>query len=373
MSRGRRKHGGSGAAATGTVRARLQGGAFGVALALAGTLGCAARAKVQGPGGPLSKMGTDRYLQKAIRSSNEGVILLPSSKAERVYELPRLTEIAHALREPAAACFLLRAIETMEPVADERSFVKVPEGQVKIRTRIAPSGEVMSTEVLESGFEDDHMPECISRAIEKQSFPQNKGGVAHYIDIVYWVSLGLQSDVHTQGYVDQLRREQAAAGVRGRPCLRSRVPPGHYRIDALNLVDRDGNTMINRDEEVRTCLSQALRDLRLAPQGDAFVRPVVAQIEVDVDNEGAVTVKDEQWLHLIELEEEALRAAKRAEVRGDDDDDASIIPVVDANGDDPMLDRGPRPEDPATLAPPATPPKDPGQGGLKLELGPRRE
>jgi hypothetical protein len=362
-----------------------------IVLAAASAVACGTRGQTQGPGGPLSKMGTDRYMQKAIRSSNEGVILLPSSKAERVYELPRLTEIAHALREPAAACFLLRAIETMEPVADERGFVKVPEGQVKIRTRIAPSGEVLSTEVLESGFTDTHMPECVSKAIEKQTFPQNRGGVAHYVDIVYWVSLGLQSDVHTEGYRDQLRREQAAAGVRGRPCLRSRVPPGHYRIDGLNLVDRDGITMINRvdapalDAEVRACLSQALRDLRLAPQGDAFVRPVVATIEVDVDNDGAVTVKDEQWLHLIELEEEALRAAKQAAARGEDGDDGDpAIPIVEVDpiDDGEGVDLGPRPddpqnrEDPAAPERPATPPapkQDPGTGGLKIELGPRRQ
>jgi hypothetical protein len=146
--------------------------------------------------------------------------------------------------------------------------------------------------------------------------------------------------------------------------------------------------MINRvdapalDGEVRACLSQALRDLRLAPQGDAFVRPVVATIEVDVDNEGAVTVKDEQWLHLIELEEEALRAAKQAEVRGDDDDDEPAIPIVDTDriADTDGVDLGPSPDDgaeaPSASERPATPPapkQDPGTAGLKIELGPRRQ
>ncbi len=341
-------------------------------LLLAGLDGCAARTKNQGSGtGPLTKMGTDRYLQKAIRSSNEGVILLPSEKAQRVYELPRLNEIAHALREPAAACFLHRAIDTMEPVEDERAFTKVPEGQVKIRTRIAPSGEVVSTEVLESGFADEHMPECVSKAIEQQSFPQNKGGLSHYVDIVYWVSLGLQSDVHTEAYREQLRREQVAAGLRGRPCLQGRAAPGHYQIDGLNLVDRYGNTMVNRvdapalADEVRTCLVQALRDLQLAPQEDAFVRPVVSRVEVDVGGDGLVTVKDEQWLHLLELEERALRAVRRA-AAGQSEASEPPQDELDAPGSvDPAPVRDPEPI-------PRRPRVDPATGGLKIDLGPRR-
>lgn len=348
-------------------------GALAVVLAVA----CGPRKPTEGPGGPLSKIGTDRYLQRAIRSSNEGVILLPSVKAERVYELPRLNEIAHGLREPAAACFLRRAIETMEPVDDERGFTKVPEGQIKIRTRIAPSGEVLSTEVLESGFTDTHMPVCLSKAIERQSFPVNTGGVSHYIDVVYWVSLGLQSDVHTAAWRDQLRREQVAAGVRGRPCLERRAAPGHYRIDGLNLVDRDGITMINRvdapglGDDVRACLAAALRDLRLAPQGDAFVRPVVAQIEVDVDGDGGVAIKDEQWLHLIELEEQALRAQKREQLRGDSDGGE---PAFDTAGDGDEVDPGDDAHDePAVPEPPAPARgrRDPGTAGIKLDLGPR--
>lgn len=338
------------------------------ALALAGVPACATRTKDTGPGGTMTKMGTDRYLQKAIRSSNEGVILLPSVKAERVYELPRLNEIAHALREPAAECFLLRAIETMEPVDDERGFTKVPEGQVKIRTRLAPSGEVLSTEVLESGFTDAHMPECVSRAINKLTFPTNKGGVSHYVDIVYWVSLGLQSDVHTTAYREQLRREQVAAGVRGRPCLQGRAAPGHYSIDGLNLVDRYGNTMVNRVEapaladDVRTCLVQALRDLQLAPEPDAFVRPVVAQIEVDVAGDGAVIVKDEQWLHLLQLEERALEQQRRA-AAGLDEDDPDTEPLEDD-----------LPPSRDTASEPAVGPgrQDPGAAGLKIDLGPPR-
>lgn len=365
------------------VRLGLRPVALGLVLLALGA--CASRAQTTGTGGgPLTTMGTDRYLQRAIRSSNEGVIMLPSVKAQRVYELPRLNEIAQGLREPAAACFLRRAIETMEAVDDERRFTDVPEGQVKIRARLAPSGEVVSTEVLETGFVDPHMPECVAQAIRRQSFPQNRGGVSHFVDIVYWVSLGLQSDVHTEAYRDQLRREQALAGVRGRPCLQRRVPPGHYQIDALNLVDRDGNTMVNRVDapalgpEVRACLGQALRDLRLAPEGEAFVRPVVARIEVDVDNEGAVIVKDEQWLRLIELEDRARRDAQRAAagLEVDGGDAGAIDPLGDEMGDDTIadgvggdrLDLGAPPAEPA----PSKPRSDPGTGGLKLDLGPRR-
>jgi hypothetical protein len=85
-----------------------------VLVSAAASLACASR-KDETTVNPMSKLGSDRYIQKAIRSSNEGVILLPSSKAERVYELPRLNEIAHSLREPAAECFLRRAIEVLGP------------------------------------------------------------------------------------------------------------------------------------------------------------------------------------------------------------------------------------------------------------------
>jgi hypothetical protein len=361
------------------------------ALAIAGTVAlaaCASRRNSEGPGGPLSTIGKSRYLQKAIRSSNEGVILLPSSKAERVYELPRLNEIAHALREPAAACFLERAILTMEPTDDERGFAKVPEGQVKIRARIAPSGEVMSADVLESGFVDETMPDCISRAVSRQTFPQNKGGVAHYIDVVYWVSLGLQGDVHTEAYRLHVRREQASAAIRSRPCVSGRAPAGRYRIAGLNLVDRNGTTMINRVDagdlppDIRACFAAALRDLRLPPAPDAFVRPVTAQLELEVAPDGTVAVADEQWLHLIELEEaEQRNAAREALAPGDDDPQAAAPIVVDGidRGEPPAsdpqapVDGLPRDTtDQAPPQPPTTPAKDPGGAGLKIDLRPRR-
>lgn len=355
-------------------------------LAVLAVPACATRKRDDTPGGPLSTIGKDRYLQRAIRSSNEGVILLPSSKAERVYELPRLNEIAHALREPAAACFLERAIQTMEAVDDERGFTKVPEGQVKIRARIAPSGEVMSADVLESGFVDETMPECISRAITRQSFPQNKGGVAHYIDVVYWVSLGMQGDVHTEAYRLHVRREQASAGVRSRPCVAGRAAVGRYRIAGLNLVDRNGTTMINRVDagglppDVRACFAAALRDFRLPPAPDAFVRPVAAQLEVEVGADGTVAVADEEWLHLIELEEAEQRNALRdavAATKEEDADDAAaaIIDEIDRGPeplDEPRVDTGPvDTKDDKPPAKPSKPAADPGSSGLKIDLSPR--
>ncbi|MBC8073444.1 MAG: hypothetical protein IAG13_34305, partial [Deltaproteobacteria bacterium] len=315
--------------------------------AVAAALACASR-KDESTVNPMSKLGSDRYIQKAIRSSNEGVILLPSSKAERVYELPRLNEIAHGLREPAAECFLRRAIETMEPSQDaagapeakgvpederdEPGFVGVPEGQVKIRARIAPSGEVLRTEVLETGFADSHMPACIEKAIARQQFPENQSGVNHHIDIVYWVSLGIQSDVHTDAYRTRLRREQIGAAVRAKPCLQGRTTAGAYHIAALNLVDREGNTMMNRidaktlPEPVRTCLARAFRDMRLERQPESFVRPLLAGVDVKVADDGSIAVDGERWLELIELEERARMAEQQAALAGDD---GTTVPLAE--------------------------------------------
>jgi len=327
---------------------------------------------------PTTKMSGDRYVKRAIRQSNEGVILLPSEKAERVYELPRLNEIAHALREPAALCFLSRAINTMERSADdERGFVGVPEGQVKIRARIAPSGEVLRTEVLETGFADATMPACVEKAIVAQQFPQNDGGVNHYIDVVYWVSLGMQGDVHTAEWKAHVRREQVAAGVRAKPCLQGRTPIGSYRVHALNLVDREGGTLVNRIDggglpaDVRPCVARAFRDLRLPRVPEAFVRPVWAEVELTVRRDGGIEVGDEEWLRRVELEERVKRAEQRKQMLGGDVGDGSrwtedTTDVVD----DAAVDEGEPPAD-VPKAEPAKPRTDPGKGGIKLDLGTR--
>ncbi len=350
---------------------------------------------------PSTKSGATSYVKRAIRSSNEGVILMPSEKAERVFELPRLNEIAQALRQPAAECFLLRAIETMEPEPKEdRGFSGVPEGQVKIRTRIAYTGEVVRTEVLETGFADTEVPSCIQKAIEAQQFPPNRSGVTHYVDVIYWVSLGMQGDVHTEEYRTHLRRESIAAGVRAKPCLRGRAAPGGYQVDGLNLVDREGKTMINRIDgsslpsEVRSCVARALRDLRMPRQPESFVRPVSTKIDFAIAGDGAVAVAGEDWLRLLELEERAKLAERRAALGADEAGapadvlaDSAELPDaageqrgahVDRGAEDPV-DAAPHEstdagvgEDPSAPAPARRPRGDPGKGGLKLDLGPRR-
>ncbi len=375
---------------------RLVGSAL-VALVTALAASACASRKDESTVNPMSTLGRDRYIQKAIRSSNEGVILLPSTKAERVYELPRLNEIAQGLREPAAECFLRRAIETMEPTeGKENGFAGVPEGQVKIRARIAPSGEVLRTEVLETGFVDERMPACIEKAIARQQFPENQTGVNHYIDIVYWVSLGIQSDVHTEAYRTRLRREQIAAAVRAKPCLQGRAQAGAYRIAGLNLVDRDGTTMMNRidakqlSEPVRTCLARAFRDMRLDRQPDAFVRPMLAAVDVKVADDGSIAVDGERWLELIELEEHTRMMEQQAKLAGvgegdgqapaSDVDELPAERPVSGPGDvespavaDDGVDDVPA-EPPTTApgepvkAPPRDAPKDPGKGGIKLDL-----
>ncbi len=331
-------------------------------------------------------MSTDRYVKRAIRQSNEGVILMPSERAEHIYEITRLNEIAQGLREPAALCFLERAITTMERVDDERGYKLVPEGQIKIRARIAPNGKVLRTEVLESGFKDAKMGPCLESAVKNTLFPQNDGGVNHYIDLVYWVSLGIQGDVHTTAWKEHVRREQIGAGVRAKPCLEGRAPVGDYKVAALNLVDREGTTLINRIDgrglpaDLRQCVARAFRDMRLPRQADAFVRPVWAEVEMHVREGGGIDVEGEEWLRRVELEEKVKRQQKRAEMLGGDAGDGSrwTEPVAD---DAAPIDDG-EPVDSGETVPtsaPATPkgrkPKDdapdPGKGGIKLDLGTR--
>jgi hypothetical protein len=342
------------------------------------------------PGGRVTD--PNRAIRRAIRQSSEGVILLPSKKAEKVFELPRLNEIAHELRGPAAVCFLRRAIETMKPdarKAEQGGFVGVPEGQVKIRTRISPGGEVLRTEVLESGFSDGPVVACIEEAINAQKWPPNKTGNAHFIDIVYWVSLGMQADVHSEAWRDRVKREEIGAGVRAKQCLQGRVGPGSYAVQGLNLVDREGSTMANRidpeeaaglPDDVRACVARAFRDIRLAPARESFVRPVVARTAFVVAADGSIAVDGEEWLRLMELEERARREAARGELAGDDarprapvdagepagSDDAEIDAGEPASADDP-----PAPAGDPKAAKDGKKPRDPGQGGLRLDLGAR--
>lgn len=389
-------------------------------LAAAMSAGCAARKGARSPDGEVSDIEANSYIRRAIRQSSEGVILLPSQRAERVYELPRLNEIAQSMRNPAARCFLARAIETMEPKSEgERGFDHVPEGQLKARVRIAPSGEVLRTEVLESGFVDEKMEPCIQKVLQEQRWPPNKTGNSHFIDVVYWVSLGFQRGLDTPQAALHLRREQVSAGRRAKACLQGRVDAGRYEVGGLNLIDREGSTMVNRvdsserlPQPIRACIATALREIRLPRDPEAFVRPVAPRVAFVVDREGTVGVEGERWLALIETEERARRAAEREALRAAGEDlgepesgpdqvdelprhrpvqagagvaSGSLAETTDAPPADDSVPVRPPPggaEPPATAPtgesatpadPPATDPAaDPAKPGLRLDLGGRK-
>jgi hypothetical protein len=374
-------------------------GARAVAAVLALVLvtgGCARRSGDQSSiEGPVSKEQADRFIKRAILSSPEGVIMLPSRKAEHLFELPRLNEIAQELRAPAAACFIRRAIETMKRSdAEDHDYEGVPEGQVKIRARIAPAGDVVRVEVLESGFADEDVPQCVTAVIGEKRWPSIRSGNTHFVDIVYWVSLGFQPGVGTEAFEDDLRRQQTMAGIRAKNCLQGRVDAGKYRVEGLNLVDREGNTLTNRiepvalPEPVRACIVQAFREVRLPREPDAFVRPVSPVVEFEVLRDGTVTVADEEWLRLVQIEDRARRIKERAELTGelseseqrevdrelvdfgepDFDEIPSELPSATEQAEDSVVDD----PEPSFEAPPADATRsDPGKGGLRLDLGGR--
>jgi hypothetical protein len=392
-------------------RRRTSGARLALALALLAPVACDRFGRsTRAPQGANSQTQTTRYIRRAIRQSSEGVILLPSQRAQQVYELPRLNEIAQGLRAPAARCFLARAIQTMEPdPKGDRGYSHVPEGQIKIRVRIAPSGEALRTEVLESGFLDEHIEPCLRDALEQQRWPSNKTGNGHFVDVVYWVSLGMQKGLGSDEMNAHLRREQVTAGRRAKTCLQGRVDVGRYEIHGLNLVDREGATMANRidtgdlPEAIRTCLATAFREIRLPRDADAFVRPVAPVVTFDVGDDGMVAVDGERWLELVELEERARLAAEREALAADGSDDELIdeLPAQRPEQGAPGLSAGtigagspgalqlapsneprtdPPPADPDAPVGPAgpaeqgdqTPRQDPGKGGLRLDLGGRR-
>jgi hypothetical protein len=314
--------------------------------------------------------------------------MLPSRKAERVFELPRLNEIAQAMRQPFAVCFLRRAILTMKPAQGGDGFSGTPEGQAKIRARISPAGQVMRAEVLESGFADDDMESCLTDTVRRQRFPENKGGNTHFIDVIYWVSLGAQRGIDTPQFRDRVRRESISAAIRAKPCLQGRLDAGHWVVDGLNLVDREGATLVNRVEQpkmteaMRACLAQAFSQVRLPRDSDAFVRPVATQVAFDISRDGTIEVDGEQWLKLLEMEEAAQAARDRAAAGGDED-----VDELDATPEPPAAvglgaaaptgrattAAASKPAEPGPPPQPTEPREDPGQGGLRLDLGARSE
>lgn len=351
------------------------------------------------PDGAVTEQAAQRYIKKAIRSSSEGVILMPSSRAEPYYDPATLTDLAQSLRAPAAGCFVNRAIETIRPavVDGEKTFVDVPEGQLKLRVRVAPDGKVLRTELLESGFGDESMETCVAKVIKQRRWPVTRAGNVQFMDLVYWASLGFQDDRRSESSQTYERKEQAKAGIRAKECLQGRVDAGTYAVSGVNLVDREGATMVNRVEPaplpkpVLSCIAQAFKAIRLPMSGNAFVRPVAPKAEFVVAADGTVKVSDEDWLSLIMAEERAARARDRAKLGVDTDEQAKAPPPPTADAapaDTAATADAAAPAD----APPATPdggdpaskpaapepgvdqePKaDPGQGGLRLNLsGPR--
>jgi hypothetical protein len=318
-----------------------------------------------------------RYVDKAVRRSSEGVILMPSKKAETLYDRTRLNEIAQALRVPAAVCFVNRAIATMKRGArdGETAYVDVPEGQIRIRARINPSGEVLRTEVLESGFQDEQMYPCLDKAIKAQKWIQNRTGVVQYIDVVYWVSLGFQAEDHSDEARAELRRQQAAAAAKAKRCLVGRVGEGRYPVEGLSLLDRDGRTLANRvdpgplPDKVRECVAIMFREIRMPRISDAFVRPIEPRAEFTVTAAGEVSFADERWLRLLQLEEEAMKEARRAE--GMDDLETAIDGGALAP-EPPAARETPTPPLASTPAPRPNAAADPAAGGMKLRLGGHR-
>lgn len=340
--------------------------------------GCAARKGVPPTGHNSFGQGT-RYIQKAVRSSNEGVIILPSKRAENLFDLQRLNEIAQALRPPAAACFVNRAIETMKRGKrdGEETYVDVPEGQVKIRTRLSPDGEVLRTEVLDTGFKDPEIEPCIMEAIQSRKWIKNRSGVVQYLDVIYWVSLGDGSEDRSPQAQAELRRQQAVAAIRGKGCLERRVGAGTYPVEGLNLVDREGNTLVSRVEpnslpqKVQECLSVVLRDIQMPRAPNSFVRPVSPRVEYTVATDGTVSFADERWINLILMEEKAAREDRLAEV-----DRGLGIAKPEAAPETTTPEPEGEPAEAGAASEPASEPsepaQDPGQAGIKLKLGGHR-
>ncbi len=332
---------------------------------------CSAKggAEVLPPSGTNTYSQARRYVDKAVRRSSEGVILMPSKKAETLYDRTRLNEIAQNLRVPAALCFVTQAIATMK-VGErdgETTYVDVPEGQIRMRTRINPSGEVLRTEVIETGFKDEAMYPCLDKAVRAVKWTENRSGLVQYIDVIYWVSLGYSPEDHSDAARLELRKQTAIAARRARQCLEGRVAAGRYEVTGLSLVDREGRTLANRvdagvlPERVTDCVSVVFREIRMPRVQEAFVRPISPAADFVVATDGSVSFADEKWLALVQLEEEALKAERRGE--GDDADtevDEGESPVATAPGA----------ATPSGAPSSGTPGRaDPAAGGQKLKLG----
>jgi hypothetical protein len=289
------------------------------ALALGG--GCA-RGAIEAPTGGRNSVGQiDRYLEKAVGLSNEGVVLMPSDSMARETERTRLNEIAQALRIPFAACFLRKTIEVSKValIEDNLGLVAVPQGQVRLRARLNGSGKVLRAELMESTIEDDAMIECVQEAVVAQEFPRVRSSTLRWVDVVYWVSLGYDRGRDSPERKVFNRRQVADASRAAKPCLSGRVQRGEYALRGVSLVDREGSSLINRIEPndlpppVNRCIAQVFRQIQAPPDPEAFVRAVIADMVFVVGADGAVGYEDEEWLRLTDLEAAAIRRERRAE------------------------------------------------------------
>jgi hypothetical protein len=362
-------------------------------MGIMGVMGCA-RDKLA-RNGQVSQAQADQYVRDAVRQSSEGVVLDPSQKGLDQIERVRLGEIAQDLRGPAALCFLDRAIVTMErgAVDGEQAWLGVPEGQAKFRARVSVDGTVLTTDVLESGFDDAHMDTCLTEVISKQRFVESRDTFAYYIDVYYWVSLGFFAEANSDSFAELMRRQQAAAGVRAKTCLTGRVSPGEYHVAGLNLFDREGRSIVNRVErgelpaDVSACIAAAFKQIRIHAEPDSFIRPAAPEVSFTVAGDGSVSIADERWLELIELEERAARDKRKSELLDEpigadaaDEADAYIdkgepAPPADALPEPEIVrptGEGPKPEPEPEPDPAPDPDADPGKPGTKLDLSPRR-
>ena len=339
-------------------------------------LGCDAKGS-RDPDGRVSQMQRDRYLERAVHESSHGVLFEPSRVPEKEADRTRLGELARDMQIPAARCFIERAIRSMELVEGEDgpSFEGVPDGQLKLRARIGPHGEVLRAEMLESAFKDPGMEQCVLEVAAKINFPPARHGSSWYVDIYYWVSLGFDKSAHTEEAALELRKQAAMAAIRGKACFEGRVGAGRYEIVGLNLFGSEGETLTNRvergklPEEVSSCMASAFRNVRVAADRDSFVRPAIVRGNFEVDGEGKVKTDDEEWLRLVLLEERADREARRRELAGGDPD-----AVVRDEGEErePAPERPERPEsaDQRDVGEPPEEKRDPGTAGV-IDLNPR--
>ena len=369
-------------------------------------LGCSGRGTEAPSGGQASVGQIDRYLERGVALSSQGVVLMPSQAMERETDRTRMTEIARALQLPLSLCFLRRTIEAAEigEVEGQRALVRVPQGQLRVRARLNGAGEVQQVELMEGTFEDSPMVRCIEDAVQEQAFPAVRSNTLRWIDVVHWVSLGYDQGREQPDLVRARRLQVARLSRSSLRCLEGRLRPGTYRAEGVNLVDRTGSTLVNRIEPgalpgpVARCVAQVFKALTTNAEPESYVRAILPVVEYQVDGAGVATFADAEWLRLLDLEAAAQRAgaASAPPASGEGGGPANArSPAIQGVMTAPMPDKGldpavegPRLQGDASKAPeaerdpgtdtetedmdaPALSPADPSEAGLRLRLGGR--